>query len=500
VKRPGIAGAALAALAALGRPAIAVASLGIVFAWFAARSAGRPIDDTDVWWIAAAGRDMLAYWAAPATNTYSFTAPDHPWVMHEIGFGIAYALGVGAFGPAFLPLFSLALAALVLTAAVPTLVARSRHPASAPLVLLLVMAGTRDALFAPRPSHASLIFPVAMVALAFRPGWSVARAAVAILLEAAWANAHGSFPLGIVILAAGVFDAEERSEGRARFVSTLLAALATLANPYGIELHGLVMRYLRGSDDATAIIHHHVVEFFPIWRWPEPFVNPFNTVLLGMVTVLAVSALMRRRSVARATLALALVVLGVYQARHVTLAVVVGALLVHPELDELCAETTDAPARVIPGAWLAFSVIPGLLLASFLWSSALSERTAEQWIAPEVDGPSLWRLAQQLPRDAQVYAPFDVSGLVLWLGAPRGVRVFYDARNDCYPHEVAAAAFALESPDARRSAATVLDRWGTEFALVPESHPVLAALSASDLWSTWRRDGRWIALRRDHRP
>ena len=497
MRRPGIAGAALAAL---GRPAIAVASLGIVFAWFAARSASRPVDDADVWWIAAAGRDALAHWAAPATNTYSFTAPDHPWVMHEIGFGLAYALGVGALGPAFIPLLSLALAALVLTAAVPTLVARSRHPASAPLVLLLVMAGTRDALFAPRPSHASLIFPVVMVALTFRPGWSAARAAWAVLLEAAWANAHGSFPLGIAILTAGAFDAEERSEIRGRFVTTALAALATLANPYGIELHGLVERYLRGSDDSTAIIHRHVVEFFPIWRWPEPFVNPFNTVLLGMVTVLAVSGLVRRRCVARAALALALVALGVYQARHVTLAVVVGALLVHPELDLLCAETTDAPVRVIPAAWLAFSVVPGFLLASISWGSALSERSAEQWIAPEVDGPSVWRLAQELPRDAKVYAPFDFSGLVLWLGAPRGVRMFYDARNDCYPHEVAEAAFALEGPEARRNAATVLDRWGTEFALVPQTHPVFAALSASASWSTWQRDGRWIALRRDHRP
>src|SRR5262249_19540261 len=141
-----------------------------------------------------------------------------------------------------------------------------------------------------------------------------------------------------------------------------------------------------------------------------------------------------------------------------------------------------------------------LLLASISWGSASSERAAEQWIGPGVDGPSVWRLAQELPRDAKVYAPFDVSGLVLWLGAPRDPPVFYDARNDCYPREVAAAAFALEGPEARRSAATVLDRWGTEFALVPESHPVFAALSASDSWSTWRRDGRWIVLRRDHRP
>jgi hypothetical protein len=497
VKRPGIGGAALAAL---GRPGIATASLAAVFAWFAARSAARPVDDADVWWIATAGRDVLSRWVAPARNLYSFTAPDHPWVMHELGFGLVDALGLGALGPAFFPLLSLTLAALVLAAAAPTLTTRARHAASAPLVLLLVMAGTREALFAPRPSHASLIFPVAMVGITFRRGWSTARTAAAVLLEAVWANAHGSFPLGIAILAMGAFDATERPEVRARLAAASLAALATLANPYGLELHGLVERYLWGSDETARIIHHHVVEFFPIWRWPQPFVNPFNAVLLGMIAVLALSALARRRSVARALLAVGLVALGAYQARHVTLAVVVGALLVHPELDALCAEAPGAPTRSASTVRLALSVLPGFLLASALWVLAASTRTAEQWIGPQVDGGELWRLAGDLPPASKVYAPFDFSGLVLWLGAPRGVRVFYDPRNDCYPPEVAEAAFSLESPGARRSAPAILDRWGTELALVPSSHPVYDALSISPAWSTWRRAGPWTAFRRNRQP
>ena len=497
MKRPGIAGAVLAAL---GRPGIATAALIGIFAWFAARSATRPVDDADVWWIAAAGRDALVRWGAPVSNHYSFTAPDHPWVMHEIGFGLAYALGIGALGPGFLRLFSIVLAALVFTIALVTLRARSRHPASAPFVLLLVMAGTRDALFAPRPSHASLIFPVTMVAVIFRPGWSTTRAVLAVLLEAAWANFHGSFPLGIAILAAGVFDAGDRSENRSRLATAFIAALVTLVNPYGIELHGLVERYLRGGDETAAIIHRHIVEFFPIWRWPEPFVNPFNAALLGVVAVLAVSALARRRSVARAVLALGLVALGAYQARHVTLAVLVGLLLIHPELDTLCTEATDGSPRAAPAPWLAISAVPGLLLAVLLWASVASERSAERWIAPETEGRALWRLAQELPRGAKVYAPFDFAGLVLWLGAPRGVRVFYDPRNDCYPPEVAEAGFLLESPDARQGATAVLDRWGTEIVLVPDSHPVFGALSTSAAWAAWRRVGPWTAFQRLHPP
>jgi hypothetical protein len=89
---------------------------------------------------------------------------------------------------------------------------------------------------------------------------------------------------------------------------------------------------------------------------------------------------------------------------------------------------------------------------------------------------------------------------VLWLGATRGVRVFYDPRNDCYPPEVAEAAFSLERPDATQSAPGVLDRWGVELALVPDSHPVFGALSTSPSWSPWRSVGAWTAFQRRRPP
>ena len=46
--------------------------------------------------------------------------------------------------------------------------------------------------------------------------------------------------------------------------------------------------------------------------------------------------------------------------------------------------------------------------------------------------------------DARVAAPFGTSGRVIWLGAPHGARVLYDARNDCYPADVARLGLAVE--------------------------------------------------------
>ncbi|HSD09803.1 MAG TPA: hypothetical protein VLF14_02395 [Candidatus Binatia bacterium] len=492
MRRPGL---AAAALAALSKPWFAALALAVPFAVFAARAATEPVDDPDVWWIGAAGRDLLATLEVPRHNLYSFTSPAHPWVMHELAFGVLDALGLAALGPAFLPLASAICGAGVVVVAVTATVKRARYPASAVLALLLLLAGSRKALFAPRPSHFALLLPVAMVALAFSPGWSRRRATAAIVLEWLWANAHGSFALGVAILAAAAFDPAATIRSRPqRLGAAALAAAATLVNPYGIRLHGLVQRYLGGGDATADVIHRHIVEFFPIWRSTAPFVNPFTVAALAVIVLLVVSAFVRSRNLARAVISLALVGLAIYQARHTTLAVVVGAVLMHAEIDDLCEEARAPSRRPWPRLWAAAVVAPGAALAIALWWRSDRDRDWVQWIAPEIGDGGFARLAEELPSGANVYAPFQSSGLLLWLAAPRGVRVFFDSRNDCYQADVAEAAFALEREGAPGAASALLDRYRTRFVLVPTSHPVYLALAGDARWSIWRSAGRWVGF------
>ena len=60
-------------------------SLSLVAALFAALTlvATKPIADPDVWWVAAAGREMMAQGHVPLTNLFSFADGAHPWIMHE---------------------------------------------------------------------------------------------------------------------------------------------------------------------------------------------------------------------------------------------------------------------------------------------------------------------------------------------------------------------------------------------------------------------------------
>jgi hypothetical protein len=272
--------------------------------------------------------------------------------------------------------------------------------------------------------------------------------------------------------------------------------VATLINPYGTRLHDLVRRYLEGGDSTADIIHRHIIEFFPIWRSAAPFVNPFNVVALVVIALLVVSCLVRRRNLARAVLSLALLGLAIYQARHTTLAVIVGAMLMHAEIDELCAEA-GAPSRLAwPPRWVALAVAPGLTLAIALWWTADRHRSWVEWIAPAIGDGGFALLADELPPGANVYAPFQSSGLLLWLAAPRGVRVFYDSRNDCYAPDVAEAALALERDVEPSEATALLERYATGFVLVPTSHPVYRALAGDAGWSKWRGAGEWVGFER----
>jgi hypothetical protein len=95
-----------------------------------------------------------------------------------------------------------------------------------------------------------------------------------------------------------------------------------------------------------------------------------------------------------------------------------------------------------------------------------------------------------LPDGARAYAPFQQAGAVLYYGAPRGVTIFYDSRNDCYSPETARTFFAIErgsaSPD---EALAALEESGTNAALVPRNHLLLRPLESR--WRPVAEHGRW---------
>jgi len=461
------------------------------------------VDDADVWWVAAAGRRMLATGAVPRVNGFSFVEPDHAWVMHEWLFGPPYALGLGALGPRFFALASAAAFASTGALVLAATVGRARHPAvgcAAALVALVLFAHPTA-----RPTWVALVFPAAMALLVFREAFGRGALGVALAIELVWTNAHGSFPLGLLLLGAGAWGAE-RDRGR-RVGAALAAALVTVVNPYGLKLHALVVDYVlaargQGMGDLTPIL-----EYAPLWDARYFTVNsvPATAALAGLV-VLAAWAVRREATRARAALVLLLAPLAMVHARYAPMVALVAAVALVPALDDavVCAglaELAGGPWRVSRTRAGAYGVVLAAIAA--LAFAAVASRPPDAWLDPALGGPSFLRLVSRLPDGANAVTPFRSAGLVLWLASPRGVRVFYDSRNDCYSEDMRHVGLTLleRSPGA---IVDELERRGATVALVPSPRGAQAqqrrgydgALAAAPGWSILTRDGDWAIYAR----
>ena len=471
----------------LGRPL----NLGVITATIAANAmlvaVTTPVVDPDVWWVAAAGRRVLAGAGIPRTNYFSYVEPAHPWIMHEWLLGPAYAALLERFGPACFDALAGGVLACALALLSAAIVGRARHLGIGIAVLgaTLICFGSR--FLSGRPTGVALLFPLAIATLAFRERFPMWAAATTIGLELVWVNAHGSFPLGVVLLSLAAVEASR--DRRTRVAAACLAALATLATPYGLALHRFVLGYLLGSEGAYRAIHAHIREFGTIWQAWGSTIGPVDVVGLAVVLAVALGALGTKRHWPRALFCLALAALAIRQARNVELAGLLAAVLLLPYLDEL----GDRVAKHEPGPpdgrrlrVAAAILTPAAAIGIAAFSVVYGRRSAADWID---GGRSFLAAYAAVPDGANAYVPFGRAGVAIWYGAPRGVRVYFDPRNDCYAPGTFEDFFALDegaTPPGERDA--VLDASGTTAALVPVAGSLDRSLSAAPGWS---RAGAW---------
>lgn len=475
---------------------VALGSLALLLSVAALCLAPLPASDMDIWWLAAAGRAIAETHQAPVANVFSFAEPDHPWILHEGLYALVFDAGLRRMGPAFFSLFGFLGACATAAAFLAATLGRARHLLSAALLWGGALLGVFGHLVSPRPLYSSLLFAVVIAALAVAPRFSRRAVATAVLVELVWTNAHGSFPLGLALLAGGAtFHASDR---RRRALATALAAGATLANPYGLRIYALVARYTLGSDDVSALIRAHVGGFSPIWRAPPAFVDPGVACAFAIVVAAACASLRARADRAQALLALALLFVGALQVRHLALATLVSTVLVASAVDSrFAAPAATSPTRSESVRRVGIAILAPLLAGLLAFAFARRTLPADDWVSQKVGGPAFVRLARALPDGARAYAPFATTGLLLWLDSPRGVRVLYDARNDCYSVDLVALGFGLDEGTLTRDAIrSAFDRYGVDHAILQTGGALFAALSTSDSWTVVRQDGGWGLLAR----
>jgi hypothetical protein len=399
-----------------------------VIAWTALRAAVTPLWDADVWWILRAGEIALSEWHVPRENRFSFIAPEQPWVMHEWLFGVVYAALHHTAGLAALALVRVVTVAVVAWAMLRR-AGRDAHPVIALGCVAFALIVYGDRFESPRPVGVSYAFVLVVASLAFdtspRPRHALALACTMLV----WANSHGSFPLGLVTIALAALLSDAR---RVRLAALAVSLAATLANPYGLAMHGLVGRYVSASSrDATALVHARILEWHPLLR--DPLRVASIPALCGAVVLCAVwlHALREPRWRPRALLGFGLLGLALLHNRHLQLAGLVGFALAAGPLDSLARRFLAGDSRALSTVRLpALALAVGLLA----WVPVAVTRSAGDWIDASHDDEAFDALLARVPDGARVFVALPFTGYAIWRGYPR-VRLFFDTRNDCHPYD-----------------------------------------------------------------
>lgn len=375
-------------------------------------AATQPVSDTDLFWHLATARETLAH-GLVRSDVFSWTVRGMPvsldqWLGQLVLYA-AYLLG-DARGIAILRVL-LVTALLALVALSASL--RASRPLAVVLAAMPALILTR-AVWVDRPELLGLVcFALLLPLLHLGRDGSERALAAAVALVALWANLHGSFALGAVLVVlvcveGFVFD---RARRRSYALAAAGAALATLATPAGLATW-------------TAPGTHLLSPPRDIQEWNLIDVTtPLGAVYAATIGLTLVCALVGPRLRAREAVVLVPVaLLSLTAARQAPLLAIVAAPLFAASAERALTRLTRARAarassrRAAANLRVAWLIPPALLLASAI---AIAPSRFDERAFP-VGALGV------LPHQDGVLARYEWGGWLIWR-AP-GTPVFVDGR------------------------------------------------------------------------
>jgi hypothetical protein len=254
-------------------------SLLAFFVTFAATAFLFPVlDDGDTWWHLGAGRWIVQELAVPTTDPFSFSRPGAPWHAHEWGAEVLMWAAYAAGGLAGL----VALTATVAAAAAALLAYHLQRHLAPPLAILVTTIAVLCLLpsILARPHLIALpIFVIwTDVLLGAREKDRAPPLALAALMVV-WANVHGSFLLGLLLVGALGLEAVLASNNRKSSLAGwaafgLLSSVAALLTPFGPG--GFLFPFQVSSMDSLRLI----TEWAPstVQQYPVFFIATIGTI------------------------------------------------------------------------------------------------------------------------------------------------------------------------------------------------------------------------------
>lgn len=444
--------------------------------------------DADLWWHLRAGQTMIEQGRILLTDIFSYTRPGVSWVnafwVSEILLSALYSLG-GYF----------ALTIFVALTGAATFYILSRRINGNPFInaFTLILAAIAAApIWGPRPQILSF-FIVALLDSWLankRPHWWFP------ILFALWANLHGGWIWGFLLLAAHItgniislyFQPESRAdiwkETRSLLLWTTVSVLAIGLNPNGIAIWKLPFQQVDVSMQIQEWLSpdFHRVDFHP-FLWMifllllfSPFA-PKPTAWGQIIKVLGFSYL---TFVAQRNIAIAAIV-----------TVPLLADWMNAALQTLTKDARIKPRRELPlplrtfiNAVLGISLIAAALGNAYL--ASLPEKVEKNYPTAAIQ----W-IKTNHPK-GQMFNSYNWGGYLLWT-LPE-YPVFIDGRADMYDTELIQQ--WQNVVNAEEDAQSILDEWNVNFILL-EPHWSIVKTLQSHGWQTAFEDDQAIILVRE---
>lgn len=310
-----------------------------------------------------------------------------------------------------------------------------------------------------------------------------------------WANLHGSFALGWLLVGARLLGARfgperDRVHVRALAAVLVLHPLLPLLSSDGLRAYGQLADHLRHG----AMLKHMIAEWEPVARLPATL----PLLPLHILSVIGPASFLFRACRKRLE-GLLLVTAGLLLAHGSNRFVLLfGLLAVAPVAQNLAAARAGlagSAARALKASSWALAVAAVALLVPAVAAAHTQKAARARWEQPS--RPARW-LNAYAPPGSRLLAPYDGAQWLMW-EAPR--IPLYIAPHFTFPTPFLARFFAHVWPRPERFAAEV-QRFGVGLAMVDlqgRSLALLAHLGGAPEWRLVYLDG-FFALYARHEP
>lgn len=234
------------------------------------------------------------------TNTFSFTEPDHPWTNHEWLAQYLLFITYERLGNTGLLVIKIILGLCVVFLINRSMKDDCRSRAIRFLYLMLIIS-TIGYGFSTRPHHFTyLMYALFLFLLKQHGNNSLVTLLLMPTLGLLWANLHGAFFLGAVLLGAytvletvKVYYFRESNQSRNHLVILLativLFVAATFVNPYGLKLWGFILQ--------SAVKTRPYLSEWAMFNPLKDFYTHIDFMVLALITFLAVCFSQRRKDI-----------------------------------------------------------------------------------------------------------------------------------------------------------------------------------------------------------